>query len=278
MPRTPSRRRRRPRRACDRVERRRPSPGRGRGSGELFEQVLGRRRRARDLSRGVELDDAGGLVGLPAGLARFSDEPTTDGTRKHRRCPGEQVDVARLELRLSGAPQEDHRTPHRAIGDEAAAKLGAEADRGQEVAKARAPLRSAARRLDHRRRLSVGACELFELVDVVDGVFVVGEDREAVGEVLEAVLGDQIRPRIWLLARTGRINARRPARPTSARRPQAAPGGGASAKARGQPSRFPRFGGRVDELLDAHLGTQRRKAEDAARSSQIICASQVAVR
>ena len=83
-----------------------------------------------------------------------------------------------------------------AVGNECAPELGAESGGCQQVAKARASLGVAARRLGHRRRLAFGAGELLELVHVFDRVLVVREDREAVGEILEAVLGDQVRPRV----------------------------------------------------------------------------------
>ena len=51
-------------------------------------------------------------------------------------------------------------------------------------------------RLGERRGLALGAGEPVELVDIVDGVLVVRQDGKAVGEALEAMLGDQVRPRV----------------------------------------------------------------------------------
>jgi hypothetical protein len=51
-------------------------------------------------------------------------------------------------------------------------------------------------RLVERCGLALGAGELLELVDILDGVLVVRQDREAVGDVLQSVLGDQVRSRV----------------------------------------------------------------------------------
>jgi hypothetical protein len=50
--------------------------------------------------------------------------------------------------------------------------------------------------LAYRRGLALRARELLELVHVVDRVFVVRQYRKAVGQVLQAVLRDQVRARV----------------------------------------------------------------------------------
>src|SRR5436309_2195287 len=86
------------------------------------------------------------------------------------------------------AAVEDERAPGGAVLDERAPKLRAEPGGRQQVAMARASLGVAAGRLAHRRRLAPGAGERLELVDVLDRVLVVGQDLEAVGEILEPML------------------------------------------------------------------------------------------
>src|ERR671932_1477204 len=49
-----------------------------------------------------------------------------------------------------------------------------------------------ASRLAHRGRLAPGASEVGEMVHVVGGVLVLGEDGKAVREILEPVLGDEV--------------------------------------------------------------------------------------
>jgi hypothetical protein len=46
-------------------------------------------------------------------------------------------------------------------------------------------------RASERRGLALGVGELPELVDILDRVLVVRQDRKAVRDVLEPVLGDQ---------------------------------------------------------------------------------------
>ena len=91
-----------------------------------------------------------------------------------------------------------------------------------------------------------------ELVDVVDRVLVVGEDREAVGDVLQPVLGDEVRARVERVP-AGAVERQRaleprapPRRRTRPARTPAAPavrgrrGPGASAVAIGAAKRYPR--------------------------------------
>ena len=106
------------------------------------------------------------------------------------------MDVAVLELGLTGATDEDERSPSGAVGNERAAQLGAKARGCQEVTKACALLWVTTGRLVERRRLTLGAGKLFELIDILDGVLVIRQDREPVRYVLQTVLGDQIRSRV----------------------------------------------------------------------------------
>jgi hypothetical protein len=103
------------------------------------------------------------------------------------------LDLRLRELRLPGAADEDEGAPCRAVGDERAAQLGTDAGGREQVAEAGASLRLSVGRGEQRRRLARGVGDLRELVDVVARVLVVGQDREAVGDVLEVVLGDQVR-------------------------------------------------------------------------------------
>jgi hypothetical protein len=47
-------------------------------------------------------------------------------------------------------------------------------------------------RISERRGRALSVRELIELVDILDRVLVVRQDREAVRDVLEPVLGDQV--------------------------------------------------------------------------------------
>ena len=84
------------------------------------------------------------------------------------------------------------RPPGGPVGNERAAQLWAKARRRQQVAKAWASLRVTIGRLVERRGFALGTGKLLELVDIFDGVLVVGQDREPVRDVLETVLGDQV--------------------------------------------------------------------------------------
>ena len=97
-----------------------------------------------------------------------------------------------LELGLPGAADEDQRSPRRAVGDERAAELWTEARGCQQVTKAWASIRVTSGRVGERRGLALGVGELLELVDILYRVLVVRQDREAVRDVLEPVLGDQV--------------------------------------------------------------------------------------
>ena len=142
---------------------------------------------------GVELDDAGGVGKRDRRFAPLGDQPTADGAREQRGGVTEQFHVVFLELGLPGAPDEDQCSPRRAVGDERAAELWTEARRCQQVAKAWASLRMTSGRVSERRGLSFSLGELLELVDILNRILVVRQNREAVRDVLEPVLGDQIR-------------------------------------------------------------------------------------
>ena len=149
------------------------------------------RARKRQRARGARGDDRGSR------RARDGvDRSRADGAREECRGVGEQLDVAGRELGLAGSADEDQRPPGGSVGDERAAELGTEPSRCQQVAKALASLRVATRRLVHRCRLALGACELVELVHILGRVLVVRQDGEAVGQVLEAVLGNEVRSRV----------------------------------------------------------------------------------
>ena len=62
----------------------------------------------------------------------------------------------------------------------------------QQVAKPWASLRVTSGRVSERRGLALGMGELLELVDVLNGVLVIRQNWEAVRDVLEPVLGDQV--------------------------------------------------------------------------------------
>jgi hypothetical protein len=47
-------------------------------------------------------------------------------------------------------------------------------------------------RISERRGLALSAGELLELVDILNRVFIVGQNRETVRDVLEPMLGDQV--------------------------------------------------------------------------------------
>lgn len=97
-----------------------------------------------------------------------------------------------LELGLPGAADEDQGSPRRAVGDERAAELWAEARGCQQVTKAWASIRVTSGRVAERCGLALSVGELLELVDILDRVLVVRQNREAVRDVLEPVLGDQV--------------------------------------------------------------------------------------
>jgi hypothetical protein len=117
---------------------------------------------------------------------------TADGAREQRGGVTEQFDVAFLEVGLPGAADEDQCSPRRAVCDERAAELWTEARGCQQVTKAWASLRVTSGRVSERRGLALSVGELLELVDILNRVLVVRQNREAVRDVLEPVLGDQV--------------------------------------------------------------------------------------
>jgi hypothetical protein len=119
------------------------------------------------------------------------DEPTTNRASEQRRRSREQPDIALVEVGLLGAPYHDQRTPHGAVGDERASEFWAVAARGEQFTKARAALGATRGRRCERRSLLPRPRELGELVDVVDRVLVVLENRKVILDVLQAVLRDQ---------------------------------------------------------------------------------------
>ena len=125
-------------------------------------------------------------------LAPLGDQSTADGAGEQGGGVTEQFDVAFLKLGLSGAADENQCSPCRAVGDERAAELWTKARRGQQVAKAWAALRVTGGRVAERRGLALSMGELLELVDVLDGVLVIRQNWEAVRDVLEPMLGDQV--------------------------------------------------------------------------------------
>jgi hypothetical protein len=97
-----------------------------------------------------------------------------------------------LKLRLPGAANEDQCAPRRAVSDERAAELRTEARRRQQVTKAWASLGVTSRRVSERRGLALSVGELPEFVDILNRILVVRQNREAVRDVLEPMLGDQV--------------------------------------------------------------------------------------
>jgi hypothetical protein len=142
---------------------------------------------------GVELDDPGSVGKCNARLAPLGDQPTADGPREQRGGAAKEFDLAFLKLRLPGVAYEDQCSPRRAVGDECAAELWTEARGCQQVTKTWASLRVTTGRISERRGLALSVGELLELVDILDRVLVVRQNREAVRNVLEPVLGDQVR-------------------------------------------------------------------------------------
>ena len=119
-------------------------------------------------------------------------------TARAKRCGGrgEQVDVALVELGLARPRGRGSARPRwcrrrrRRCGARGRSGRG-RAGRGSAGS---APGGRPSPR--QRRRLALGAREVGELVHVLDRVLVVRQEREPVGQVLQAVLGDQVRARV----------------------------------------------------------------------------------
>jgi hypothetical protein len=97
-----------------------------------------------------------------------------------------------LELGLPGAADQDQRSPRRAVGDERAAELWTETRWCQQVTEAWAVIRVTGRRVYERRGHALSVGELLEFIHILNRVLVVGQNREAVRDVLEPMLGDQV--------------------------------------------------------------------------------------